>query len=133
MTDKELYNAAEEAMTFSYSPYSHYRVGAALIAADDNGTEQMFTGCNVENASYGGCICAERTAAVKAVSSGFPHLRRIAVAGGVSDPDDMVMPCGICRQFLCELADEGFDVILKDGCDVKCTAFSDLMPYPFVL
>lgn len=126
-TDYELIQAAENACTFAYAPYSGFKVGAALLGADG----RIFTGCNVENSSYGAAICAERTAAVKAVSEGCVKFSAIAVvnAGG-----GLTYPCGICRQFLSEFADEDFRVILKDKnghiIDYK---LSELMPYGFKL
>lgn len=95
MTDQELLDLARAAAGKSYSPYSHFPVGAALECAD--GT--IFTGCNVENAAYGDTICAERTAAVKAVSEGHRDFQRIAIWG---DSRDYCYPCGSCRQFLQE-------------------------------
>ncbi|KAG2214351.1 hypothetical protein INT47_000907 [Mucor saturninus] len=86
----ELFVAAAKAKETSYSPYSKFRVGAALLAED--GT--IFKGCNVENASYGAAICAERTAFVKAVSEGQSKFRALAVT---SDQTEFISPCGICR------------------------------------
>lgn len=83
------------AREFSYSPYSKFRVGAALLSKTGN----LYLGCNVENASYGGAICAERTAFVKAVSQGDQSM--IAV-GVITDKEKCVGPCGFCRQFMVE-------------------------------
>lgn len=89
--------AALEAMKHAYVPYSRFHVGAAIL--DSEG--RTHTGCNVENASYGATICAERTAAVKAVSAGARKFVAIAI---VSDSDKDTTPCGICRQFLAEFS-----------------------------
>ena len=135
MTDRELYRLAEDARRFSYSPYSYFRVGAALAASDDFGNEKIFTGCNVENSSYGGTICAERTAAVKAVSEGFTHFTAIAVAGGFADEsaeeeaDKDTYPCGICLQFLSEFAEQNIRIIMKN----RTSTLEDLMPNTFRL
>ena len=98
MTEQELVDRAFAMLDRSYAPYSHFPVGAALECAD--GT--VFTGCNVENAAYGSTICAERTAAVKAVSEGHrDDFVRIAIVGNSTD---YCWPCGACRQFLFEFA-----------------------------
>ena len=98
MTERELVERAFSMLERSYVPYSHFPVGAALECAD--GT--VFTGCNVENAAYGSTICAERTAAVKAVSEGHrDDFVRIAIVGNSTD---YCWPCGACRQFLFEFA-----------------------------
>ncbi|MBQ3076315.1 MAG: cytidine deaminase [Clostridia bacterium] len=97
MTHTELIAKAREAMKTAYVPYSHFPVGAALVAKD--GT--LYTGCNVEGASYGNAICAERTALVKAVSDGQREFSTLAVA---ANTDDFCTPCGICRQMLYEFA-----------------------------
>jgi len=91
--DKELIAMAAQARKAAYAPYSHYQVGAALLTASG----QVFTGCNVENAAYGMTICAERTAAVKAVSEGEREFVAIAVVTA-----DGGTPCGACRQVLAE-------------------------------
>lgn len=95
MTDNELVQMALDARKNSYSPYSNYKVGAALLCAD--GT--VFTGCNIENASYPAGICGERTAMSKAVSKGHKDFVKIAIAG--SSPE-ICTPCGVCRQFMYE-------------------------------
>ena len=98
MTDQALMNLAVDMHRFSYVPYSHFPVGAALLCAD--GT--VYTGCNVENAAYGDSICAERTAVVKAVSQGHrDDFVKIAIAG---NSKDFCWPCGSCRQVLFEFA-----------------------------
>ena len=94
MTDRELYLEAKKAMENAYAPFSKFSVGAALLTKDG----KVFTGCNIENSSYGAGICAERTACVKAVSEGSKSFDAIAVVCN----DGEVTPCGICRQFLYE-------------------------------
>ena len=127
MTDRELLNIAKEASKNAYVPYSRFPVGAALECAD--GT--VFTGCNVENSSYGAAICAERTAAVKAVSEGCVRFSAIAVT---NSKGGLTYPCGICRQFLSEFAEEGFRVILKDyKGHIISYKLAELMPFGFKL
>lgn len=123
--DRELYRRAQEALKNSYAPYSRFRVGAALRTADG----AVFTGVNVENASYGAAICAERTAAVKAVSEGYMEFEAIAIASS----DGTAMPCGICRQFLSEFAKELRIVTGKDADNLKAYRLSELLPYSFEL
>ena len=91
MTDNELVAKAKEALEYSYSPYSHFAVGAALLSTDG----QVFTGCNIENSSFGATNCAERTAVFKAVSEGVKDFKAIAI---VCSGDQPAYPCGICRQ-----------------------------------
>lgn len=94
---KRILTLAQDARNMSYSPYSHFRVGCAFLMKDGSYVQ----GCNVENASYGGCICAERTAMVKAVSDGSVAGDFIALAVA-ADIDAPCSPCGICRQFIRE-------------------------------
>lgn len=97
MTDEELVALALKARENAYAPYSDFQVGAALLCEDGS----VYTGCNVENAAYSCGICAERTAAVKAVSEGKRAFAALAVAGSSAA---FCTPCGLCRQFLYEFA-----------------------------
>ena len=124
--NKELLMTAKEAMNNAYAPYSKFKVGAAILT--DAG---VFTGCNVENASYGATICAERTAAVKAVSEGVVKFNKIAI---VSSEGRYTYPCGMCRQFLSEFMTEDAVVIVEDIEEgIKDIKFSDIHPYSFSL
>ena len=99
MDNKELIRLALEAREMSYSPYSKYMVGAALLAKDG----KVYKGCNIENASYSPTNCAERTAFFKAVSEGERQFEAIAVVGGYKGaPKDYAYPCGVCRQVMME-------------------------------
>ena len=126
MTDRELINIAVEAAGEAYAPYSGFRVGAALECAD--GT--VFTGCNVENASYGLSVCAERTAVFKAVSEGRRSFRRLAV---FAEGEEYCMPCGACRQVLQEFAPE-LEILSARG-DGRYVSYAlrELLPHPFEL
>lgn len=127
MTDNELMKMAEKACENAYAPYSKFKVGAALLASDG----RVFTGCNVENSSYGAGICAERTAAVKAVSEGAVRFSAIAIANAGGG---LTFPCGICRQFLSEFAEEGFRIILRnDKGSLEIFTLEELMPHSFKL
>ena len=125
MTDQELVARAIKMQEFSYVPYSHFPVGAALLC--DDGT--VFTGCNVENAAFGSTICAERTALLKAVSEGRrTGWTAIAIAGRGSDS---CWPCGACRQMLYEFA-PGLRVLAARGDGAFETAtLGQLMPHGF--
>ena len=125
MTDKELLAEAESAMEKAYAPYSHFKVGAALLSSDG----RCFSGCNVENASFGAAICAERNAMTSAVSCGCPSVSKVAV---VSSGGGFTYPCGICRQFLSEFMEEDGTVILCDReKGIKEIPFRELFPFPF--
>ena len=126
MDNEGLIKAAEKAMENSYSPYSNFKVGSALLTAKGG----IYTGCNIENASYGATNCAERTAVFKAVSEGERKFLKIAV---VSSAGDLTFPCGICRQVLAEFMPEG-SIILKDkNGAVKEYTVKSLLPNSFAL
>ncbi|GAB4307747.1 MAG: cytidine deaminase [Candidatus Bipolaricaulota bacterium] len=124
MDESRLVAAAVEARRNAYAPYSGFPVGAALLARDG----RLFTGCNVENASYGLTVCAERVALFKAVSEGVREFEAIAVACG----DAPCSPCGACRQALNEFA-PNLKVILADGEGRRweVVPLSDLLPRGF--
>ena len=126
--EKELVGMARAAAKEAYCPYSHYPVGAAVLAED--GT--VFTGCNVENASYGLCNCAERTAVFKAVSEGRRAFSAIAIAGGTKSP---ASPCGACRQVLSEFCRPETVVLITTlrGRKIFRTTLGELLPLSFAL
>ena len=131
MDDRELYLLAVKARERSYSPYSHFRVGAALLAMDGG----VYLGANIENASYGAANCAERTAFFKAVNEGVRGFEAIAIAGGPEDADTLEFcpPCGICRQVMREFCDpEDFRIFLvKTPEDYREYRLSELLPESF--
>ena len=129
-TDAELIRAAFKARSFAYTPYSHFKVGAALLAK--NG--MVYTGCNIENAGYTPTNCAERTALFKAVSEGVREFDAIAIVGSkVGEKNTLVTgPCGVCRQALYEFGGPKLTVIMaKDENDYIVTTLGDLLPYGF--
>ncbi len=130
MKYKMLIEKAIKQLEFSYSPYSEFSVGAALLCRDGS----VYTGCNVENASYPAGNCAERTAVFNAVSSGKRDFEAIAIVGGKNGQiTDYCSPCGICRQVLREFCKDGFKIILFDGKEEKIFTLSDLLPYGFTV
>ena len=131
MTDVELIKKAKEAAERSYSPYSGFTVGAALLTKSG----RVYLGCNIESASYSPTNCAERTAFFKAVSEGEREFLKIAIVGGKGlDFKDFCPPCGVCRQVMKEFCDEGFTVILgKNGEEMKVLTLGELLPYGFGL
>ena len=131
MKAETLMELAKEAMTHSYSPYSGFRVGAALLCAD--GT--VYQGCNIENAAYSPTNCGERTAFFRAVYEGERDFDRIAVVGSPEgvEPDMPTAPCGVCRQVMMEFCDpETFTIIMPDGNGGALEVLlKDLVPYGF--
>jgi cytidine deaminase len=124
MENQELIVLAKEAMEKAYAPYSKFKVGAALLAKD--GT--IFLGCNVENASFGATICAERTALTKAISEGVRTFEKIAV---VASSGDYAAPCGICRQVLYEFMPDGEVILDSDAEGMKVMTLKELLPMGF--
>lgn len=131
VTNDELILHAEQAMGNAYAPYSGFTVGAALLAKSG----KVYTGCNVENASFGVTNCAERTALFKAVSEGEREFISIAIVGGTGGAlGDFCYPCGVCRQALSEFTDISFKILLKNSeGDVISTTLYDLLPNAFDL
>lgn len=129
MDKMQLIQKAMDAMQRSYSPYSGFWVGAALLCAD--GT--VYTGCNIENASFTPTICAERTAIFKAVSEGKRDFVAIAIVGGKGGKlNGFAAPCGVCRQVMSEFCNlETFQVHLFDGKESKTYTLAELLPLAF--
>jgi len=123
MNNETLLKMAYEATERSYAPYSKFKVGAALLTEEG----KVFTGCNIECASFGGTNCAERTAIFKAISEGYNKFVKIAV---VSAGEIFTYPCGICRQVLNEFAPE-IDIVLDDHGVVKVINLKEMLPYSF--
>ncbi len=127
---KEMIDQAFDAMTRAYTPYSGFKVGAALLAAD--GT--LYQGCNIENAAYTPSNCAERTAFFKAVSQGVKDFKAICIVGGKEGiPTGLTAPCGVCRQVMMEFCDpETFRIILAAGREeYQIFSLKELLPMGF--
>lgn len=128
---KSLIEAAMSARQASYSPYSNYQVGAALLT--EGGT--IYTGCNIENAAYSPTNCAERTAFFKAVSEGERNFRAIAIVGGAKakDIDNYAYPCGVCRQVMVEFcdADKFWVIAARSITEYIVKTLSELLPDSF--
>ena len=123
--DTRLIQAAQKARANAYAPYSVYRVGAAILGADG----QIYTGCNVENVSYGLTICAERTAIANMVLAGCQEIKEVAVA-----TEDGGTPCGMCRQTLTEFAPDPTKVWIlsvNEAGETEIFRLSELCPMPF--
>lgn len=131
MDNKELCRLAINMRKFSYAPYSHYTVGAALLC--ENG--KVYTGCNIENSAFSPTVCAERTAVFKAVSERERNFKKIAVAAGAENEAELnetVSPCGVCRQVLSEFCNGDFEIIIcLNGDKYKCYKLKDLLPLAF--
>lgn len=124
MTHDQLIEIANETIKFAYAPYSHYRVAAALLTESGD----VFTGVNIENASYGATICAERVAVFKAVSAGQSSFKALALVTG---QDDFPTPCGMCRQVLVEFGNPDMEIILWNSQKKEVHRLGDLLPLSF--
>lgn len=120
----QLLEVAKNARENAYVPYSHFKVGAAVLTSDG----KIITGCNVENASYGLAICAERVAVFNAVSQGNTSFKAIAV---IADTEEPVPPCGACRQVLTEFSREMIIIMANLKDEIKRTTVGELLPYAF--
>lgn len=125
MTNTELCKIAKEMTNRAYAPYSHFTVGAALLCKDGS----VYTGCNIENASFTPTVCAERTAIFKAVSEGNREFVRIAIAGG----NAVASPCGVCRQVMSEFCPPDFEILLVTEKGYDKYTLSELLPLGFKL
>ena len=126
MDERTLLNIASKARDNAYAPYSNFKVGAAVLAKKG----KVYTGCNIENATYGATCCAEQTAIFKAVSEGEREFEAIAVQG---DNEGETMPCGICRQVMAEFS-PNIQIILEDAQGhIQCYPLKELLPHAFYL
>ncbi len=122
--DEDLVELAAQAMDEAYAPYSNFKVGAALVTDSSD----IFTGANVENASYGLTICAERVAVFKAVSEGHKKITKIAI---VSSSGEFTYPCGACRQVLNEFGDNTVVITANNSGEITRMTLIDLLPHSF--
>jgi cytidine deaminase len=123
---EELIEMAKSALKNSYSPYSKFKVGCALLTKDG----KVFTGTNIENSSFGLTICAERVAVFNAVSQGYTNFEAIAI---VNDKGTLCPPCGACRQVLSEFCDKTFVVLLQNNNATMAYTLNDILPLAFNL
>jgi cytidine deaminase len=121
---EKLVKEAEKVRKKAYTPYSKFKVGAAVLSADG----KIFTGCNIENASFGMSVCAERVAIFKAISEGSTEFEAIAVIG---DTDKPCSPCGACRQVISEFSENILLIMANLKGDVKIKKIRELLPEAF--
>lgn len=125
INEKQLFDVANKAMENAYAPYSHYTVGAAILCDDG----KIYSGVNVENASYGLTNCAERTAIFKAVSEGIKHVSAILIVNGTKE---LSKPCGACRQVMSEFMSASDTVFLANSInEFKQYTFKEILPLAF--
>ena len=130
MTHEELLKTAIEARENAYVPYSHFAVGAALLAKSG----KVYRGCNVENVAYGPTNCAERTAFFTAVCAGEREFEALAICGGPAGKpvSELCAPCGVCRQVIREFCPDDFPIVLTtDGTKLYETTLAELLPLSF--
>lgn len=118
----KLFEMARDYQARAYAPYSHFHVGAAVLADD----EKYYGGCNIENAAFPATICAERVAITKAISEGAKKIKQIAIVGD----SEYTYPCGVCRQFMAEFSDDLTVHILGPN-DVRSYKLNELLPFAF--
>lgn len=128
-TYKKLVEEAIKMLNFSYVPYSHFHVGAALLTTED----EIYTGCNIENSAFGPTNCAERTAFFKAISEGKKTFKAIAIVGGSNGIiKDFCPPCGVCRQVMREFCKDDFEIILgKSPDNYIVKTLKEILPLSF--
>ena len=125
---KSLMHKAQEARNNSYSPYSHFRVGAALLGKSG----KIYLGCNVENAAFSATNCAERTAFFKAVSDGERDFVALAIIGGrEGETAEICSPCGVCRQVIAEFCSDDFKIVLGNEDKFEVYTLGQLLPLSF--
>lgn len=125
---KQLMIEAQKARKNSYSPYSHFCVGAALLTKSG----KVYTGCNIENAAYSATNCAERTAIFKAVSEGERDFAAIAIVGGKKgETSEFCAPCGVCRQVIAEFCPREFKILLGNEENFESYTLESLLPFSF--
>ncbi len=128
MTDFELMEAAEQARERAYSPYSDFKVGAALLTKRGN----LYIGCNIENASFTPTVCAERVAIFEAIKNGERDLATIAIVGGkAGEKPTFCSPCGVCRQVMTEFGQKDFRILLGTKENFTAYTLADLFPLSF--
>ena len=128
MDNQQLINKAAEARGFAYAPYSRFKVGAALLCK--NG--KVYTGCNIENATYTPTNCAERTAFFKAISEGEREFEALAIVGGIEgEVAPFCAPCGVCRQVMAEFCDKDFKLVLGNPEKFDVYSLDDVLPFAF--
>lgn len=129
ITNEELISIAKEARKMSYSPYSEYAVGAALLCRSG----RIYLGCNIENAAFSPTNCAERTAFFTAIANGEREFSKIAVVGGrrEDEPSEATFPCGVCRQVMAEFCSSDFEIVLLDGEKAVSHTLGELLPRCF--
>lgn len=124
MTNEELIQISIDSQRLSYSPYSKFKVGAALLTPENI----IYVGANIENAAYPVTICAERTAFIKAILDEQTKFIKIAIT---ASSNEFCYPCGSCRQFMNEFTDEKFEIIVFDGKTIKSIKLTKLLPHSF--
>ncbi len=129
MDREKLIELALAAREKAYAPYSHFRVGAALLTK--NG--KVYQGCNIENAAFSPTNCAERTAIFSAVANGEREFSAIAVVGGEGEIKDFCAPCGVCRQVMSEFCTADFEICLFNGKEIKKFTLGEILPESFKL